>query len=163
MNDTNNTYRAGAAKLLSQRRIDTGRSSQSTASETSAPPTERAQLPDPTTVATSATPNGPKSLPDVAPSEQPLTLQSLPLERPLTTRQAAAILNQSVDTLKKWRQREIGPDYVRCESGAIRYLPSQISQYLNDHTVEPSSRKRRKQSLSGKPSGVRNNRVRSAL
>jgi hypothetical protein len=43
-----------------------------------------------------------------APPEQPIASQPIPVERLLTTRQVAAILNVEVETLKKWRRRGIG-------------------------------------------------------
>ena len=162
MNGANSPYRVDAAKLLSQRRADTGRLSKSAASETNVPPMEQAQLPGLTTIPRRTTPNGPKNIPGVAPSEQPITLQSLPLERLLTTRQAAPILSESIDTLKKWRQRGLGPAYIKYESGVIRYRLSDLWQYLDDHTVECSSRKRHKQSLSEQTSGVRKKPLRTA-
>jgi hypothetical protein len=168
MNKANGAWTAGgiwmpgAANAFNQRKVATGRSPQSAVIRTSAPPMEGIQLPATATSPTNATPKEPKSHADAAFSEQPTTLQSLPLERLLTTRQAAPILSESVDTLKKWRQRGLGPAYIKYESGAIRYRLSDLWQYLDDHTVECSSRKRRKQSLSEQTSGVRKKPLRTA-
>ncbi len=60
----------------------------------------------------------------------------------LTTKQTSVILGKSTETLKKWRQRRIGPAYIRNESRAIGYPMSVVKQYLDDRTVKPSSKKR---------------------
>jgi hypothetical protein len=132
-----------AADAFNHHKIATGRPPQSAVSSTSAVPREKVQLPAPTTP-TSATPNGPKSSPDAAPSEQPITLHPLPLDLSLTTRQAAQYLNVSVEAMKKWRQRGVGPAYVRYEGWAIRYPLSALVQYQNERTVKPSSKQRRR-------------------
>ncbi len=74
----------------------------------------------------------PKSWMDVAPSSKPNPSQPLPPERYLTTMQAAAFLNFSPETVKKWRQRKIGPAYVKGETGAVRYRLSVLLQYLDE-------------------------------
>ena len=86
--------------------------------------------------------NKPKPRLDVAPSEQPNTLQTLASERYLDTKQAAAFLNFHPDRLKKWRQRDMGPQFVRHESGAIAYPVTALMQYLDACTVKPARKKR---------------------
>lgn len=54
----------------------------------------------------------------------------------LTTREAAVILKVSVDALKKWRQRGLGPAFLKYDSGAIRYRLSVLLQYVSDCTAE---------------------------
>lgn len=144
MNNIISGWKDTAADAFNQRKLATGRSPQSAVSNTSAPLGERVQPQGSTTVPTSGTPNGPKSRPEATPSEQPITLQPLPLDLSLTTRQAAQYLNVSVETLKKWRQRGRGPSYVRYEGGAIRYPLSALVQYLNERTVKPGSKQRRR-------------------
>jgi excisionase family DNA binding protein len=67
--------------------------------------------------------------------EEPLQLAEIPMDRMLTTKQAAVILNVSVDKLKKWRQRGKVPQFVRYPGGAIRYPLSAFMQFLKDCTV----------------------------
>jgi predicted site-specific integrase-resolvase len=52
----------------------------------------------------------------------------------LTSAQAAARLGIRPGTLTVWRQRGIGPAYVRC-GGAIRYRESDVEAYLKKQTV----------------------------
>jgi predicted site-specific integrase-resolvase len=53
----------------------------------------------------------------------------------LTAKQAAGILNVSVETLKKWRRRGKGPRFVRYQDGAVRYPLSALMQFLQDCTI----------------------------
>ena len=71
-----------------------------------------------------------------APPEQPIALPPLPAERLLTTRQVAAILNVKVGTLKKWRQRGLGPPFLKLDSGVVRYRLDAIQKYLSDCELE---------------------------
>jgi hypothetical protein len=66
----------------------------------------------------------------------------------IKTRLAATILGQSPETMKKWRQRRTGPQFVRDESGSIGYRLSVIMQYRNDRIVKRSSRKRSRKARS---------------
>ncbi len=76
-------------------------------------------------------------LPRNAPPETPIVVAPLPaaVDRMITTRQAAAILAISVDTLKKWRVRRKGPNFVRYHDGAIRYKLSTVMKYIEDREV----------------------------
>src|SRR3954463_10207428 len=47
----------------------------------------------------------------------------------LTNRVAATLLGIVPDTLEKMRQRKQGPDYFKTESGAIRYVLSDVLDY----------------------------------
>jgi len=70
-----------------------------------------------------------------APPQQPPELEVPPEDPLLTTRQAAVILKVSVESLKKWRQRGIGPAFVKYDSGAVRYQLSVVLQFVNHCTV----------------------------
>ena len=74
--------------------------------------------------------------PDEAPEETPIDVIADPVDRMITTRQAAVILCVSDDTLKKWRVRKRGPRHFRYHDGAIRYSLSDIQDYLDKHMVE---------------------------
>jgi hypothetical protein len=72
----------------------------------------------------------------VPPPETPIAVGQIPGDPLLTTRQAAAILSDSPETLKKWRQRPgKGPEFIKYPSGAIRYRLSTIMQFLASCTV----------------------------
>ena len=72
-----------------------------------------------------------------APPKEGIWVKTPPLDLMLTTSQAAELLRISPETMKKWRQRHKGPNYVRFDGGVVRYPLSSILQYLQDHTVEP--------------------------
>ena len=72
-----------------------------------------------------------------APPEEPLRLTPIPDERLLTSRQVAAILGVSVETLKKWRQRHKSPSFFRFPNGAVRYSPRTVMKFLKDCTFQP--------------------------
>ena len=60
------------------------------------------------------------------------------LDRPLTTEQAAHVLNVSCSTLRRWRSARVGPRYIRLgnKSGsAIRYRLADLMKWLDDQTV----------------------------
>jgi hypothetical protein len=143
MNNIISSWKDTAADAFNQRKVATGRPPQSAVSNASAAPKEKVQVPTSTTTPANATPEEPQSRADIAPCEQPMTLQPLPVDPALTTKQAAPILNESFETLKKWRQKGVGPAYIRYESGAIRYRLSALMQYLNERTVKPRSKPRR--------------------
>lgn len=132
----NGTWKASAADAFNQRKVATGRSPHSAVPKANAPSKEQVQLPGPTTIPASATPNGAKSRPDAAPSEQPMTLPAPPWDRLLTTREAAKIMNVSVETVKKWRQRRLRPAYVKYRDGAVRYWLAVVLQFVSDCTIE---------------------------
>ena len=76
------------------------------------------------------------SWPPTVPPKQPPTLNMLPPGDPLlTTREAAVILNVSEATLKKWRQRRVGPAFIKYGSGAVRYRLSVVLQFVSDCTA----------------------------
>ena len=76
-------------------------------------------------------------VPRKAPPETLIVVAPLPAaaDRMITTRQAAVILAISVDTLKKWRVRLKGPNFVRYHDGAIRYKLSTVMRYIEDREV----------------------------
>jgi hypothetical protein len=50
---------------------------------------------------------------------------------------AGRILGYSVERMKKWRQRNQGPDYIQYEkNGAVRYELSALMAYRAAHTVK---------------------------
>jgi hypothetical protein len=69
-------------------------------------------------------------------------IPDMPNDLMIKTKHAATILEVSPEAMKKRRQRGIAPQFVRLESGAIRYRISVIEQYLKDRKVKPSSKKR---------------------
>lgn len=53
------------------------------------------------------------------------------------SRTAGRILGFSAERLKKWRQRNQGPDYIQCGMyGEVRYELSALMAYRAAHTVE---------------------------
>jgi predicted DNA-binding transcriptional regulator AlpA len=58
-------------------------------------------------------------------------------DRAITEHEAAAILGLSVATLRAWRQRGIGPRFVKLGRRAVRYLPSEIQRFVVSNTVSP--------------------------
>jgi hypothetical protein len=63
--------------------------------------------------------------------DEVVTLSAITFDRLLTTRQVSAILNVSIETLKKWRQRHKNLLFLRLPSGAIRYRLSTITIFLD--------------------------------
>ncbi len=66
-----------------------------------------------------------------------IAIAPIPTDRMLNTRRAAKILGETHEVLKKWRQRDQGPEYARFPNGDIRYRLSTLLQFLEDHTVRP--------------------------
>lgn len=62
------------------------------------------------------------------------------LERLLTRREAAEILNVSPRTLERWAVVGGGPEYI-CVLGAARYLPASLEIWLNSRTITNSSQR----------------------
>jgi len=62
-----------------------------------------------------------------------------PAPEPLTEAEAAARLGLKIPTLRAWRHRGVGPTFVRL-GRAIRYLPSDIEQYLSENRHAPGSK-----------------------
>jgi predicted DNA-binding transcriptional regulator AlpA len=56
--------------------------------------------------------------------------------QPYTPEEAAEILKVSVLTLKAWRHRGTGPQFVRQGPKFVRYLQSDIDAWLNRGRVE---------------------------
>ena len=48
----------------------------------------------------------------------------------LTPKQTARILTVQVSTLKMWRHRNRGPQYVRLASGDVRYPEQNVREYM---------------------------------
>jgi len=42
----------------------------------------------------------------------------------------------SVESMKKWRRRGIGPDFIKYDSGAVRYQLTVVQQFLNNCTIK---------------------------
>ena len=58
-------------------------------------------------------------------------------------RGAAQILRLSPDQLKKWRQRNMGPDYIQYgPRGPVRYTLNALMAFLDIHTVRPARKKK---------------------
>ncbi|HET9696195.1 MAG TPA: helix-turn-helix domain-containing protein [Terriglobales bacterium] len=71
-----------------------------------------------------------------APPEEPIQIAAIPVNRCVTTEQAAEILGRSVDVVKKWRkQKGKGPAFIRYPDGGIRYRLSVLMKFLDDCTV----------------------------
>lgn len=55
---------------------------------------------------------------------------------------AGRILGRTVECLKKWRQRDQGPDYIQYESnGVVRYELSALMAFRAEHRVKPGTKK----------------------
>lgn len=72
----------------------------------------------------------------IAPPEKPIAIAELPVDRGITTRQAAAILGCKEDTMKKWRLRGQGPKFMKYLDGSVRYRLSTILKFMDDCTVQ---------------------------
>lgn len=71
-----------------------------------------------------------------APPEESIQMAPIPVDRCVTTEQAAEILGRSVDVVKKWRkQKGKGPAFIRYPDGGIRYRLSVLMKFLDDCTV----------------------------
>lgn len=68
--------------------------------------------------------------------QQPSTSTVPPGDHLLTTREAAVIIKVSVEALNKWRQRGLGPTFIKYPSGAVRYRLSVVLQFVNDCTAK---------------------------
>ncbi|RLA41909.1 MAG: DNA-binding protein [Gammaproteobacteria bacterium] len=58
----------------------------------------------------------------------------------LTTKQAAELLSLSPNTLNAWRNLKRGPKFRKLEK-SVRYLESDLHQYMEQKTREGTSRK----------------------
>ena len=59
----------------------------------------------------------------------------------LKTPEVADRLNVSEDTIKRWRRRtlrerrQIGPPFIRAETGVVLYEEAALEQWIKDRTV----------------------------
>ena len=89
-------------------------------------------------VSNSSPASNPASGYQVPPPEIPIAVGRIKLDPIITTKQAAAILRVSPDTMKKRRQRPGKvPEFIRYKGGAIRYRLSAVLKFLADCTVQP--------------------------
>jgi predicted DNA-binding transcriptional regulator AlpA len=61
------------------------------------------------------------------------------LEKLLTRKQLAALLELSPRTLDRWASVGGGPHYIVCGGGSARYRPSDVSAWLEGKTVSNSA------------------------
>ena len=55
---------------------------------------------------------------------------------------AGRILGRTYECLKKWRQRDQGPDYIQYEwNGVVRYELSALMVFRAEHRVNPGAKK----------------------
>jgi len=57
----------------------------------------------------------------------------------LTPEKAADFLGVSKETLAQWRSERRGPRYIKLEKRLVRYLPSDLHNYLSAHSIEHTS------------------------
>lgn len=57
----------------------------------------------------------------------------------LTTREAAAFLDVSVQTLWLWRRDKTGPKYVRLGASQVKYRRQDLEDYIAQRTVAPEA------------------------
>jgi hypothetical protein len=56
---------------------------------------------------------------------------------------AAQFLGLSTEQLKKWRQRNLGPDYIQYgPGGPVRYAIKALVDFRDAHTVKPAKKKK---------------------
>ena len=68
--------------------------------------------------------------------DEVVSLPAITFDRLLTTRQVAAVLNVSVETLKKWRQRRKNLLFLRLPSGAVRDRLNTVQIFLEACAVQ---------------------------
>ena len=56
--------------------------------------------------------------------------------KPLKDVEAAAFLGVKPQTMRVWRQKNIGPKFVRVSRNVVRYLVKDLEEFLADRTVE---------------------------
>lgn len=90
----------------------------------------------------SVSPSGPvtRSTTLHPPAAPPVAVTPVPIDPMLDSFQVADMLGISFDLVKKWRQRNTGPEFVRYPDGAIRYRLSALLKFIEDNTVKPSNR-----------------------
>ena len=55
----------------------------------------------------------------------------------LSERQAAKVLDLSVQTLRNWRHLRKGPKYQKL-GRSVKYNLDDLKEYMRDHTIKPS-------------------------
>jgi hypothetical protein len=56
---------------------------------------------------------------------------------------AATIVGVSAEQLKKWRQRNMGPDYIQYgPGGPVRYTINALMEFRATHTIKPEKKKK---------------------
>lgn len=58
----------------------------------------------------------------------------------LTSKQTAEMCGVSLNTLQKWRSRNVGPKYVKfggSNAAAVRYVRKDVESYLAARLVKP--------------------------
>ncbi len=58
------------------------------------------------------------------------------LENLLTDDEAADILGVKARTLREWRRRGVGPEYVKLEGWLVRYTEPALAAWLERQTVD---------------------------
>ena len=55
--------------------------------------------------------------------------------RLLTPEEVAKALQVDTETLRRWRKRGVGPQYVKLER-LVRYDPTHVNDYINQHRFQ---------------------------
>lgn len=65
----------------------------------------------------------------------PASARKLEQERLLTDREVADLLGCGLQTVRNWRQRGVGPAYIRVGARLVRYAPDAVRAFLHrdDH------------------------------
>ena len=58
------------------------------------------------------------------------------MDKLLTTKEAAALLDMSQGSLDQWRSKGLGPPYIKVE-GTVRYQAEEIGKWLKSRAVKP--------------------------
>jgi len=53
--------------------------------------------------------------------------------------EAAKILGLSVQTLRNWRFKRIGPPYLKVGSRSVRYSPEDLYKWLEGQKIQPEA------------------------
>lgn len=73
-----------------------------------------------------------------APEIDPASLVDLPDNYPMNEKQAACYVGLSVHTLRMWRFKGIGPEYMKLGS-AVRYQRGTLDAYLAQSSIRPQA------------------------
>lgn len=68
----------------------------------------------------------------------PASLATLPGNTPLNERQGASYLGMSVHTLRQWRFRGVGPEYLKLGT-AVRYRKADLDNFMERASVRPQA------------------------